>query len=52
TIELQHKPPSPARGVLTSTRLTADTSFDDWTPFREGIRQTLAWALAEREGGS
>ncbi len=52
TLELQHKPLSPARGVLTSMRLTADTGFSDWTPFHEGIRQTVAWALAEREHSS
>jgi nucleoside-diphosphate-sugar epimerase len=33
-------------GYLTNDRLRADTGFGAWTPFPEGLRQTIAWAQA------
>lgn len=31
----------PRRGYLRSDRLVADTSFDQWTPFHQGIKQVI-----------
>lgn len=41
-------PPTPRinlrLGYLTNSRLRADTGFDAWTPFADGLHQTIAWA--------
>jgi nucleoside-diphosphate-sugar epimerase len=37
------------RGVMVGGRLKADTGFDAWIPFADGIRQTVQWMQAERE---
>jgi UDP-glucose 4-epimerase len=42
-VEIHRTLPTPeVRGVLVSERLTAETGFDEWTPFAEGIRQCIA----------
>jgi nucleoside-diphosphate-sugar epimerase len=31
------------RGVLVGERLQADTGFNDWTTFADGLAETIAW---------
>jgi nucleoside-diphosphate-sugar epimerase len=40
TVEISDNP-SAFRGRMIATRLAADTGFTDWTPFLDGLRQTL-----------
>lgn len=44
----QQAPPNPPT-YSVSERLAADTGFADWTPFADGIRQTLAWHQAQAD---
>jgi UDP-glucose 4-epimerase len=53
--EIRIKPDSsaPARDrrqhVLSSQRLRDDTGFSTWTPFRDGLAETVAWHRAQLE---
>lgn len=42
TVETHDKRPG-FRGVLVGERLQADTGFSDWTPFADGLAETIAW---------
>jgi nucleoside-diphosphate-sugar epimerase len=46
------RPPLTRRGYLSSARLREATGFDGWTPFAEGLRQTVAWCRQKKEFAS
>ncbi len=52
TITVEHTPAVPFRGYMTPDRLFRDTGFNQWTNFRSGLRQTVAWFKAQMEHSS
>lgn len=52
TITAEHTPAVPFRGYMTPDRLFRDTGFKQWTDFRSGLRQTVAWFKAQMEHSS